>query len=361
MYFVGKLLALYLALFLLLRYLGTKTQSNQKLCLSSLYVFLISLVLGFTFLLSNSLIGADTSESSPQSILRDDHEIDRNVGNLNPDNTSKDPEKKEGITRWDTLGKKERGECKYWTTTSRFEFPAQDDHYFASQNNQDALLYKIFFYDKLDGVYFDLAAFDPRFISNTYFFDVCLGWEGICVEGDYRKWGDLESQRTCKLKKSCVADKEGEMYFVSDGTGLSGLQGHNKVNLEGLKDGTADERKLKCFTVSQILDEYKTEIPLLPHIDYFSLDIEGAEMMALRGIDFSKVQIDIFTAEISDPRDSDVNDFLISHGYIPLLKTGDDTIFIHNSTKYVAMAEDWYRKFSSDMRRRSNFRWILKL
>ena len=32
------------------------------------------------------------------------------------------------------------------------------------------------------GIYVDLAANDPIWRSNTFFFDVCMGWSGLCIQ-----------------------------------------------------------------------------------------------------------------------------------------------------------------------------------
>ena len=56
----------------------------------------------------------------------------------------------------------------------------------ASQFSQDIWLFnnvfKEFTVAGKKGFYVDSGANDYRYISNTFFFDVCLGWEGLCVE-----------------------------------------------------------------------------------------------------------------------------------------------------------------------------------
>ena len=43
------------------------------------------------------------------------------------------------------------------------------------------------------GFYIDIGAFHPFKLSNTVFFDQCLGWEGICVEPNPYRRCHLES------------------------------------------------------------------------------------------------------------------------------------------------------------------------
>ena len=51
-----------------------------------------------------------------------------------------------------------------------------------SQAWQDWLLYRNFFAGQRTGLYVDIGTNDAVKISNTVFFDVCLGWTGVCYE-----------------------------------------------------------------------------------------------------------------------------------------------------------------------------------
>ena len=47
--------------------------------------------------------------------------------------------------------------------------------------------------------YADVAANHFKRISNTYFYDRCLGWRGLCVEPNPRYHADLREKRSCEL------------------------------------------------------------------------------------------------------------------------------------------------------------------
>ena len=70
--------------------------------------------------------------------------------------------------------------------------------------------------------YVELAAFHPRCHSNSYFLDVCLGWQGICIEADPLKivdfrrprGGDKDKgrwRRGCHVVHACVSDRDGKV------------------------------------------------------------------------------------------------------------------------------------------------------
>jgi hypothetical protein len=65
------------------------------------------------------------------------------------------------------------------------------------------------------------------------------------------------------------------------------------------------------------------------HIDYFSLDVEGGEMVILRSIDFDRVTIDLFTVEDNVARWAEHRALLEPRGYTCLGALGTDALFAH--------------------------------
>ena len=55
----------------------------------------------------------------------------------------------------------------------------------ASQYTQDIFVWRNLFLDNTisgrRGIYVDSGANDYRQLSNTFFFDECLGWHGVCI------------------------------------------------------------------------------------------------------------------------------------------------------------------------------------
>jgi hypothetical protein len=62
------------------------------------------------------------------------------------------------------------------------------------------------------------------------------------------------------------------------------------------------------------------------HIDYFSLDVEGAEMIILQSIDWKHFDIDVFTIETDQCR-QDILTFMKTHGYKWIKTISDDDVF----------------------------------
>ena len=70
-----------------------------------------------------------------------------------------------------------------------------------------------------------------------------------------------------------------------------------------------------------------------PQVDYFSLDIEGAEYKVLETVPWSKVDISLVGVEVQhagkvfDGHETDISQLLIGHGYEFRQKAGHDSFF----------------------------------
>ena len=91
-----------------------------------------------------------------------------------------------------------------------------------AQAFQDWLLFRNFFHEKLlssptEGVYVDIGTNGALEISNTAFFDLCLGWRGLCFEPQQQYHAEIRAQRSCKLVPHCVMGHAGT--YSSSGSG----------------------------------------------------------------------------------------------------------------------------------------------
>ena len=80
-----------------------------------------------------------------------------------------------------------------------------------SQLNMDVFIFHNFVKahaGRGQGVYVDVGAYEPLEISNTAFFDLCLGWKGLCIDmlGNSDTLDAFAAQRSCRFVKECVSD-----------------------------------------------------------------------------------------------------------------------------------------------------------
>ena len=136
---------------------------------------------------------------------------------------------------------------------------------------QDWYIFHNHFSERLtwgDGTYLDIGTNQPIWGSNTFFFDACLGWRGICFEPSAAYHAPIRQQRSCKLVPKCVVGP-GDHGVVMTG---KGSRGHLRAAPPG--KGGSD-----CADVTKVLPEL---LGPNPRVDFISIDIEGFEPNVLR-------------------------------------------------------------------------------
>ena len=208
-----------------------------------------------------------------------------------------------------------------------------------SQFSQDYYLYTNHFSKlKRRGIYLHIATNEPMKISNTFFFDRCLGWGGICVEANPEYFEPIYTQRSCQLVPTCLTTEDGtEVTFAFKG-GFGGIKGDTYKNADRFGNETIPETNMRCTNGSKVLDRFNVQL-----IDFLSLDIEGHELAVLQGIDWNKTIINVMTIEVHAHTFTGIHKFLQSVGYnwhipdpvrYPTKKIGSDAVFLHNDVVF---------------------------
>ena len=148
----------------------------------------------------------------------------------------------------------------------------------ASQYDQDLFLFfNLFSHWPLHGktgVYVDSGANAAKLGSNTYFFDVCLGWAGLCVEPDTRYHAELRAERSCVLIAECISDSNKSLAMVPPKHGA-----FMRVGTSGSSGA------MPCDSLPSML----ARAGLPRKVDLWSLDVEGHELTVLGSVDFAQV------------------------------------------------------------------------
>ena len=193
-----------------------------------------------------------------------------------------------------------------------------DTQYF-SQEYQDLYLDNFIFNRKRGGVFLDIGANDPVFINNTYFFEKVRGWTGLAFEPNPRRCNEWRGKRKTECLNIALGADNGESDFVE----------YKNDTMSGMKDmvdwdGEVErEYKVPVGRLADILKERGID-----RVDFVSLDVEGAELNVLRGIDFNKCKIDYFCVEV-DRKDSgyQIRWFLARNGYKLIARMWHDDIW----------------------------------
>lgn len=211
---------------------------------------------------------------------------------------------------------------------------------FYSQDGQDKFIAALL-RNKKNGVFVDIGAYDGIFFSNTLHFEKYLKWTGVCVEPNPEIFNQLKHNRNCTCLNYCINDKKGDFKFLSVsgyGAMLSGIleffDNRHLARIDCIIREHGGEKiiiDIAALPMEDIFREYS-----LKQIDYCNIDVEGSEMKVLESIDFSKVQIKIFTIE-NNYRTKTIKNFLTSKGYKLIGKLGADEVYELNSKRYDLM------------------------
>jgi len=200
---------------------------------------------------------------------------------------------------------------------------------FHSQLGQDRYILENFFRGKRGGVFVDIGAYDGETFSNTLFFERSMGWRGLCVEPLPSAFARLKALRRAQCERVCVADFEGEAEFVEtdsgvDGKMLSGLAAKfDPRHVERLRRAATASRNwhVPVTRLATLLERYS-----LLHVDYCSIDTEGAELSILSDLDLDKFRISVFTVE-NNYDDARIPDLMAGKGYVLEAKLEQDYVF----------------------------------
>lgn len=186
---------------------------------------------------------------------------------------------------------------------------------FYGQHGEDFLLNKIF-KEKTGGYFVEIGCLDGIEYSNTYHFEK-KGWRGACIEAhnDF-----IEALRKNRPNSSIVHCAVGEddiksvTFYANKAGSLSTLDKNEEdrwkrnyaKDFHGFEEQQVPMRKL-----TSIFDELQ-----LKEIDFVSLDIEGYEVKALSGLDFSKYKPKVFVIEYKDEAHKhQLEEILFKHQY----------------------------------------------
>lgn len=177
---------------------------------------------------------------------------------------------------------------------------------YPSEIGQDKWVAEVMFPGVHDGVFLDVGSGHGQIGSNTKALED-RGWSGICVD----PFPTAMEGRNCQVIKEVISSEAGKKVLFHTHDGLGGI-----ADTLGKWKGEASKApavELTTVTLAQVLEQGKA--PAFIH--FLSLDIEGAELDALRGIPFDKYRFGAMAIEHNEeePKRADIITFLAARGY----------------------------------------------
>jgi len=207
---------------------------------------------------------------------------------------------------------------------------------FYSQEGQDSFLFLEFYHliTALDfpKIFLDVGCNHPIKYNNSYFFERSFGFNVLAIDAlDSYKLAWQEIRPTAKYITCAVGEAPGEIEFIEEiGDGIESMFS-SVLGYSG--KGSGLEKKIRVLPVNTIANLlFENQIN---KIGIMSMDIEGYEISALKGIDFSVVHFNFIFVE-NNTKDyfgcNKVRDLLISAGYVFYARfMGLDDLFVHKS------------------------------
>lgn len=195
------------------------------------------------------------------------------------------------------LGKLDRARAdKYLTRaiTAQTKLPATpwltlgNGAAFTGNGYLDFHIYSLFFQERqTPGTYVEMGGSNGVHASNTYFFDHALGWTGALIEPTACAVCQMPFNRPKATNINsgvCKEEKTMDFSFMK-----------NFCSANQMAGCAYDYAHVPCAPMANLFAKAG-----LTHIDFFSLDIEGAWRDAWDTIDFKTTPIDVFLMECFD-------------------------------------------------------------
>ncbi|KAL7464458.1 hypothetical protein ACHAXS_004791 [Conticribra weissflogii] len=233
-----------------------------------------------------------------------------------------------------------------------------------SRFHEDKIIYDLFFKNLTvpstglrhdpplpKGSYVELGAFTGKEESNTMFFDKCLGWPGLLIEAQPQSYEKVIKNRPNAIKMSfsptCENDNETAAFYNYP---LS------NNGMEGLAQSYIGKTTIQvpCGPLTPVLlDIFGTD----GYISFLSLDVEGAELMVLKTLDFGKLNIDVMMVEVQNTYCPTGNCPVVHEIRKTLAMTAKYALFtdlVEASDVYVRVGTDAYIRIKVAMKEKSD-------
>ena len=185
-----------------------------------------------------------------------------------------------------------------------------------------------------NGFFVDLAANIAIDNSNTLTLERDFGWRGILIEANPKYWwGLLHRNASLFLGPVGAADERVTFNLHDETSGIVGSDFDRKPGSGGISYTTT--------SLASVLRHFGAP----RQIDFFSLDVEGAESLVMKDFPWDTYNFSVLNVERPKP---DLQQWLADHGYILLRSNpGWDETYIHRN--FEAVKAKWTGEGNIDL------------
>ena len=175
------------------------------------------------------------------------------------------------------------------------------------------------------GYYVDIGAHDGRSYSNTYHLEKA-GWKGLLVEPILPTYFRLRQLRSLEsnhlVNAACVAfDYSSPHVLMSYGDLMSIAPEISTLDAADWVSGSEkflnrNETVTKTWAPAKTLNQILMEVNSPENISFLSIDVEGAELEVLKGVNFDYFNFDLICLETYTPEI--LLEFMSTKGYFAI-------------------------------------------
>lgn len=158
------------------------------------------------------------------------------------------------------------------------------------------------------GYFVELGAHDGRLSSNTFFLEKEFGWHGLLIEPSLNRFIECLRNRSAQNSFACVAcvpfDYKNEFVRMTYADSMSistsmpldlpDAQGHVRSGLQFMPD---ERQSVDFGAVAETLDSVLLRVGAPNRVNFLSLDVEGAELSVLQGVNHDTWRFDLAVIE----------------------------------------------------------------
>lgn len=181
-----------------------------------------------------------------------------------------------------------------------------DLQHYPAEIGQDKWVLEKMFPGVTSGYFLDVGSAHGTLASNSWALEQ-RGWTGLCVD----PFPIHMEGRTCRMFRDVVFSETGRSVTFHAAGGLGGI-----AETLGAWNTVAEKAPAVEFQ-SVTLRDLLARAGAPPFVHFVSLDIEGAELEALRGFPFDRVRVGAWAIEhnLEEPKRSGIRTLLAQHGY----------------------------------------------
>ena len=274
----------------------------------------------------------DSDDAQPE-VLSNSHQMGAEVGGNDEEASDEEPGAPDTKVKNDVKDPKPTTKATLCSKKSEDQLKGLQK----SQLGEDVKLLE-YFNGLCSGSYIEMGTLDGLMYSNSHVFNKALGWKGLLVKLNPINYKELVKNRRDEIAvvhAAVCANHQTVHYVAGDeiNRAVGGIWEFAAPSFRKnwWKDVTVDT--LPAIECSPLQDIISKQVAKEAYFDFFSLDIEGAESMALKSIDFTKVSFGIILVE-ADSRNQRKNlalrTFLVNRGYI-FLEKASGSYWFYNS------------------------------